>query len=339
MFGDSDRDRERMIRAILRVLANEPRPAGSTVVARQLRVRGIHMSDRTVRYHMKLMDERGLTKLVSRGVGRVITATGLEELGKGPVEYKLGLAISRIALLSYQTTFDLRTGTGLVPMNITLFPRQLIPHALEAMAKAFDVGLSVGNMVAVLAPGQRVGDIMVPKDKAGLCTICSVAFNGCLLKAGIPVESRFGGLLEMRDHEPDRFVELMEYSGTSMNPSEIFIKGRMTSVTSTVLTGNGRICATFVEVPAVSRGNVDDLVNVMDRWGINRVLSIGEGEEPVCGVSVGANKVGIALSTGLNPVAAAVESGRDGSSQAMAGLMEYQSLSPFKDMLKEYRLR
>jgi hypothetical protein len=268
----------------------------------------------------------------------VITSAGLEELGSGPVEYKLGLAISRIALLSYQTTFDLRTGTGLVPMNITLFPRQLMPHALEAMAKAFDIGLSVGTMAAVLAPGQRMGDIIVTKDKAGFGTICSVAFNGCLLKAGIPVESRFGGLLEMRGFKPDRFVELMEYAGTSMNPSEIFIKGKMTSVTSAILTGNGRICASFVEVPAVSRDDVERLVSSMDGWGITRTLAIGEGEEPVCGVSVGANKVGVALSTGLNPVAAAVESGIDGSSQAMAGLMEYQSLRPFKDVLKEYRL-
>ena len=39
--------------------------------------------------------------------------------------------------------------------------------------------------------------VVVPPGKVGLATVCSVALNGVLLKAGIPVQSRFGGVLEV----------------------------------------------------------------------------------------------------------------------------------------------
>ena len=49
------------------------------------------------------------------------------------------------------------------------------------------------------------------------------------MKAGIPIESRFGGVLEIRNNKPRRFVALISYSGTSLDPSEQYIRARMTS--------------------------------------------------------------------------------------------------------------
>ncbi len=67
-------------------------------------------------------------------------------------------------------------------------------------------------------------------DKVGLATVCSIAVNGALLKASVPVNSKFGGVLQMRNHRPLRFVELIYYTGNSMAPSEIFIRAKMTTV-------------------------------------------------------------------------------------------------------------
>ena len=63
--------------------------------------------------------------------------------------------------------------------------------------------------------GQYLGDVMVPDDKVGLATICSIIFNGVFLKHGIPIDSKFGGILQVRDGNPLRFVELIHYSGSS----------------------------------------------------------------------------------------------------------------------------
>jgi repressor of nif and glnA expression len=72
-----------------------------------------------------------------------------------------------------------------------------------------------------------------------------VVFNGVLLKAGIPMDSRFGGILQMRNGRALRFTELIDYAGCSLDPSTIFIKARMTSVREAVSSGNGEVLANF----------------------------------------------------------------------------------------------
>jgi len=57
---------------------------------------GIGLSERAVRYHLRLMDERGLTRLVGRRDGRLITALGEAEIKKAMVSHKVGLTLSRI---------------------------------------------------------------------------------------------------------------------------------------------------------------------------------------------------------------------------------------------------
>jgi len=66
-----------------------------------------------------------------------------------------------------------------------------------------------------------MGDIAVPDGKVGFATVCSIVINGVLLKHGIPIDSKFGGILQMRKGEILRFVELIHYAGSSLDPSEI----------------------------------------------------------------------------------------------------------------------
>jgi len=42
--------------------------------------------------------------------------------------------------------------------------------------------------------------------------------------------SRFAGILQIKKGVALRFVEIIDYTGSSLDPSEIFIRGRMTSV-------------------------------------------------------------------------------------------------------------
>ena len=72
-MGFENQDVERKVLAILNTLEDSQKAVGSTVIAKQLKDRGIDLSERAVRYHLRLMDERGFTRLVGRRDGRVIT--------------------------------------------------------------------------------------------------------------------------------------------------------------------------------------------------------------------------------------------------------------------------
>lgn len=326
-------EREKL--AMLRVLSNSPGAVGSKVIARRLKTEyGIELSERAVRYHLRLLDEKGLTRKVSRRDGRAITRLGLEELENAMVADKVGFVIEKIELLAYQDTFDPAAGSGQVPVNISFFARESFPAALKAMSASFKAGLCVSQLVAVAEEGQRLGDRLVPEGSTGLATVCSIVVNGTLLKSGIPMDSRFGGTLQYSSNKPWRFTDLIAYSGSSLDPSEIFISGRKTSVDEVARKGEGKILANFREIPAVSVPLASQLFDQLEQAGINRPVAIGQPGRPVCEMAVGLNKVGIVLAGGLNPVAAAVEAGISVTSRAMSGLVGFKSLVSFWDVYK-----
>ncbi len=318
---------------ILRVLRDARQPLGARLIARRMADHGVSMSERTIRYHLRLMDERGLTKLVGRRDGRVVTPSGLDELNSARVRDKLGMAISRIEILAFKTTFDPRKRQGLLPVNLSFFPRKVFRDALESMKPAFREGLCVSDLVSVAGAGEKIGDVVVPEGRIGLATVCSIVVNGVLLKNGIPMDSKFGGILQMSKGKPLRFVELIYYSGSSLDPSEAFIQARMTSVRDVAQRGDGRILANFREIPAPSRELVEVIISDFRKAGIEGVLSMGEISEPICEVPVDLNKIGLILIGGLNPVCCAREAGIESENRAMSTVMGYEELLPFRTVL------
>ncbi len=316
---------ERKELTILKVLNDSQEPLGARVIARLLKEHGIELGERAVRYHLQLMDERGLTHTAGRD-GRLITESGIDELKSALVRDKVGFAISRIELLAFHTTFNWEKRTGSVPVNVSFFPREKFAQALQAMKPAFAAGLCVSDLVAVAGEGERLGEITVPDGKVGLATVCSIVVNGSLLKAGVPTDSRFGGILQVRNHQPLRFVELIHYAGSSLDPSEIFIRARMTSVGEVATSGNGKILANFREIPAICRPIAGEVVAGLSEAGLGGLLLMGNTSESVCEIPVELNRIGIVLLGGLNPVAAAEEAGIEAENHAMSTVIEYQNL-------------
>jgi repressor of nif and glnA expression len=332
MVGSETQDVKRKAVAILKILRDSKSPLGARVIAQQLKSHGVELGERAVRYHLKLMDERHLTQLVGRD-GRLITNAGLEELKSALVRDKVGFAISRIELLAFRTDFDLEKGAGLVPVNISYFARERFGEALRVMKPVFEKGLCVSDLVATAREGERFGDGIVPKGKVALATVCSIIVNGCLLKAGVPMDSRFGGILEMRDHEPLRFVELIHYAGSSLDPSEVFIRARMTTVGEAARTGSGKVLANYREIPAACRGKAEEVVAGLKKAGLGGTLCMGNASEPVCEIPVELNRMGMILLGGLNPVAAAEEVGIEAESHAMSTIFDYKSLIRIGDLI------
>ncbi len=325
-MGFETQDVEQKVVAILNSLGNSKEVVGSRVIAQRLKERGIELSERSVRYHLRLMDEKGLTKLVSRRDGRMITEFGLSELKKAMVTHKIGSALSRIEMLAFRTTFDWIKKTGSVPVNVSFYEKKDFEKALRHMKPVFKAGFCVSDLVKVAGEGERIGDLTVPEGKIGIATVCSIVVNGTLLKAGVPMDSKFGGILQMRDRLPLRFVEIINYDGSSLDPTEIFIRANMTTVGGVIKDGNGDILANYREVPAICKTRAEEVKEHLESAGIHGMMLMGNVSEPVCEIPIEVNRIGIVLVGGLNPVAAAAEAGITSQNYAMSTVVEYQEL-------------
>ncbi|HNZ32481.1 MAG TPA: NrpR regulatory domain-containing protein [Smithellaceae bacterium] len=330
LFDPEDIERKNIL--MLKILNESPVSLGARIIARKMQEHGIQLSERTVRYHLKLMDERGLTRLVGRRDGRVITDLGLEEIANARVQDKISLSISRIDVLSFKTTFNLRKKRGRVPVNISFIPEDKFKQILSVMKPVFQKKLAVSDRIAVARANEKLGEVVIPEGKIGLATVCSIVINGVLLKHGIPIDSKFGGILQLKNGEPLRFVELIHYSGSSLDPSEIFIRGKMTSVKEVIEKNEGKILANFREIPALSRSLVTDVIAEFREAGINGILSIGDVGTALGQTNVDINKVGMILIGGLNPIAAAYEDGFDVENKAMSTVMEFEELQSIEQM-------
>ena len=156
--------------------------------------------------------------------------------------------------------------------------------------------------------------------------------NGILIHAGIPVTSRFGGLLEVYEGEPYRFTEIIHYDGSSLDPLEIFIKGKMTSVSEAVRTGRGRIGASFREIPSSALPQMRKLVKQLEGIGLGAILAVGKPNQPLLDIPVVEGKAGIIVAGGLNPMAAVEESGIRTENLAMGTLLDFSELVSYKDV-------
>ena len=319
---------ERKVIAILKVLSESTEPLGSIHIARELERHGIFLSERAVRYHLRITDERGYTQPMGHD-GRMLTEHGLEELKMALAPEQVGFIHEKLELLAFHTTFDPKTRAGQVPINTSIIDQAEFKKAVDAMSEAFRAGLGVSDLVATASEGEKLGSVVVPKGKIGLATVCSVVINGVLLKAGIPTESRFGGVLELRDSKARRFVAIINYAGTSLDPSEQYIRAKMTTVNEAVRTGRGKILANFREIPAPARSIAQEVIDSLKESGIHGVHAMGNTSEPVCQIAIGMNRVGMVLLGGLNPVAAAVEAGIEIENIAESGMIEFSQLASF----------
>jgi repressor of nif and glnA expression len=318
--------------AILRVLDKQPdKIVGAREISRQMRPYGVELTERTVRYHLKILDERGFTKVFGKE-GRMITQKGREELSQALVSEKVGFIISKIETMSYLTNLDLETLEGNIILNISYFPEGKMKEAIKTMKPVFLSPYVMSDKVVLKRGGEKLGDIIIPEGQTGFGTVCSVTINGIFLKNGIPVTSKFGGVLQINS-EPVRFTALIGYEGSSLDPLEIFIKSKMTDVCGAVRKHSGKILASFREIPVVSIEKAVQLRENLREKGIGGILLIGNPNQPLLEMPVSMDKAGMIIVGGLNPIAALEEAGIPSISKAMSTLYKFSELVTFKELL------
>ncbi len=318
--------------AILRVLHEEDRPLSSSRIKEQLSAMGHEVSERTVRFHLKALDQKKLTENLGKK-GRRITERGHRELSSARIFEKVGYLAAKIDLMTYRMDFNLETQTGSVVMNVTLLERDQLERAYPLISRVFAAGYTMGKLLTLLPPGERVGEVSIPDGKVGIGTICSITLNGILLEHGIPTISRFGGLMELSNKVPSRFVELIHYEGTTLDPLEIFIRSGMTDYWGATETGSGLVGASFREVPGDSRDRVLAVARKMEEVGLGGVCLVGWPGRPLLDIPVSEGRLGVIVMGGLNPVAILEELGiRVRHMGALAGLIEYRQLFSFEEL-------
>ncbi len=326
---------EKMRLAILRILNESNKPVSSSHITDEFARMGIEISERTIRHHLNELDHKGLTEYIKKH-GRVITEKGIVELNKARVYEKVGFITAKIDLLTFRMNYNLERKSGTVVVNISLIKESDIKTASVMLVKAFESGFSMGRLIGIYMPGEVVGQERIPEGFIGIGTVCSVTLHGVIGSSGIPVKAIFGGLLEIEEREPFRFIEIVKYEGTSIDPLEIFIKSKMTRYREVVETGNGRIGANFMEVPGDALKDIVAISREMERDGLGSFLKLGWPGHSLLQIPINWGRLGGVIVGGLNPVAYLEESGIPVVSKAISGLVEYESLYDFHVLSKKF---
>ncbi|MCW4035269.1 MAG: NrpR regulatory domain-containing protein [Candidatus Bathyarchaeota archaeon] len=293
---------------ILRILSEYDSPVGSTLLKRELRERGFLLSERTVRYHLQLLEAKGFVLGHDRR-GRTITDSGLEELSRSLASQRLGFTTTRFMSLAYSATYDHVLDSGTVVANVSLLDKSLQDKTLDTMKALQNMNLLSAPYIKVLNENEEYCDISVPKGKFALFTVCNLTLDSILIHSGIPLFFKYGGLVQVVNKKPIRFVEIISYEGTTIPPLEVFVYRKMTSISRILKTGSGMLLATLREAPSEARERTVKIIKEQQKKGWGGVLVLGEPNEPVLGIPVGMDRFGICMVGGIVPGAAMVEEG------------------------------
>ncbi len=318
---------------LLRAIGKSHAPVGSAQLAEELLRHGFDLTPRAIRYHLGRMDSAGWTRLWNRRQGRVLTELGRELLRSIELPEKVGFVLSRIDELSYRMSYDPTQHQGTVIVNTAELSERDLARAVELLPPVARADLSISGRFLLARPKESIEDYVVPEDTVVLGSMCSITLNGILLKAGIPVTSRYGGLLEIVHGRPTRFLELIEYSGTTRDPLALFIEAGLTRTRDVLRTGRGTVCASFREVPASSVDTLRVILRRLETYAIRAVLAVGQPGRPLLDIPVTDGRAGLVVLGGLNVMAVMRETGIPFSLRPMAALVDARRLRPFEELL------
>jgi repressor of nif and glnA expression len=230
-----------------------------------------------------------------------------------------------------QVTFDPVAGEGKVVYNLSLIKNEDLDFAISVLKDANKTGVSVSGMVKFFSAGEKVADFVIPKGCTGICTMCSITFDGLLIRRGIPINPIGGGVVEIENRTPIRFTHIILYEHTTIDPLQVLISQKTTSVTNVMRRGSGNILANIREFHMEAESRVGTVLDELSSSSFSGILEVGMPNLPLLGVPVSPQFVAIAAVGGTNPMAAIREGGRWVQTQAMKGLMEISQMEEIRD--------
>jgi len=315
---------ERKLIEIMRVIHENDKPIGARAIADELNTRGYDIGERAVRYHLRILDERGFTRKHGYA-GRTLTELGESEMNDALIGDRFGFVISRIEEMAFRTTYNPETGDGVVPVNISYFDKDDLETVIDVVSYTAHSGYMISPRVKIIEEDEEF--IFLPPGKIGIATVCSVTFDGLLLKAGIPVEPSYGGILQISNRKPVRFLDLISYNGTSIDPIEIFMNRKTTSVLEVLEKGEGKILANVRQINSSAYDRVTEIIKQAEKTGLGSCFPPGEIDESLFGAPVETGKFGIAIVGGINGICALEETGIKIETNPVSTVLEYRTMS------------
>jgi len=313
---------QRRLIEILRVIESADKPVGARAISDSLCNRGYELGERAVRYNLKILDELGFTR--KRGYsGRMLTPLGMRELNDALVDDRIGFVNTRIEEYMFKTSFDPVTKTGDVIANTSIIDKADVERVFEIIGRTFDAGYAISRRVLILEEGAGLFAQEIPAGCIGIATLCSITLDGMLMKRGIPVDTSFAGVVDVRDGKPAEFTDLIAYAGSSLDPMRVFMARRVTHVVDAVERGSGKILANVREVPVAAAELAVSLLEQSKDAGLGGLIELGGQGEPLLGCPIGSGKIGIAFCAGVNGAVAAEETGIRIKTVPISALVDY----------------
>lgn len=235
----------------------------------------------------------------------------------------LVFTLARIENLMQQVSFDPERMEGRIITNTSLVRGEDLGEVLELFSDTIQSGLAVCPRVKIEKEGRQIK----------MQTACSLTIDGVLVKNGVPVRPKGGGIIEVVEREPVRFTEMLMYWATTIDPIDILTAQGLTGINGMMLTGNGRILGNLQEAPMVARERIEAVLDLMTDAEFTGVLEVGEPNMDVLGVPVERDHLGIALVGGTNLVAAALENGIEMQSESISGLTEISEMRHIEEII------
>jgi len=309
---------ERKYIEILRILKEHREPVGAKRLSELMAERGFILSDRAVQYYLSYLDTMGFTEKVGNQ-GRILTAAGFQETDNALVDDRIGFVISKLERLAYRSTFDPATGTGDVAYNLSIVPEESLDRILAAFDEVMNAGCGFFSSYRIIDHDPRV-----PNGSSGIITICSISMDGVFQRNGIPVKMAYGGRLEIEGGRPRRFVDLIGYRGTTIDPLELFISSGLTSINRYCRTRSGIALANVREVPSSALTQVEDTIRQMKQCGFIFPVSMGN---KVFNLPHNPYRLSIVAFSGLNYIGNAAEQGFDIRTEIGAGNIPFTKVT------------
>jgi repressor of nif and glnA expression len=221
-----------------------------------------------------------------------------------------------------QVTFDPVKGEGNVVYNLSLIKNEDLEYAISILKDAHKTGVSVSGIVKFGQSGEKINDFVVPKGYTSICTMCSTTFDGLLIKRGIPINPIGGGIVEIENRVPLRFTHIILYEYTTIDPLQVLISQKTTSITNVMRRGSGNILANVREFHMEAEPLVGEVLDELADSSFSGILEVGMPNISLLGVPVSPQFIAIAAIGGTNPLAAIREGGKWIQIQAMKGLID-----------------
>jgi repressor of nif and glnA expression len=235
----------------------------------------------------------------------------------------LVFSLSRIENLMHKVSFDPRRMEGKIITNTSLVDLEMLDPTLLIFRDVMESGLAVSPYLKLETLGT----------KAKIMSTCSITVSGVLLKAGVPIRPKGGGVIEVIDREPVRFTDMLMYWATTIDPIDVLISQELTSVVEMMETGSGRILGNLQEAPMLAGERIEEKLEDLAEAGFSGVLDLGDPNVNVLGVSVERDHVGISLVGGTNIIAAAMSRGIRIKTESISDLTEVGEMTHIEDLV------